>query len=96
MLTVQQRAHHWPLTAAPLPVIYGGAARAAISAALFPRVPPHGLVAESARPGTSKIAPCLNVPPLTTSDEQMKEETPCLAQVALTLVSEGPPRVFFF
>lgn len=39
MLTVEQRARHWPLTAAHLPVIYGSAARAAISAALFPRVP---------------------------------------------------------
>lgn len=42
MLTATQLAHHWPLTAVHLLLIYGCATQAAISAPLFPRVPiPH-------------------------------------------------------
>lgn len=48
MLTVNQFSHHRPLTAVHLLLIYGRAPQAAISAALFPRVPrPH---TELARP----------------------------------------------
>lgn len=46
MLTVNQFTHHWPLTAVHLLLIYGCAPQAAISAALFPRVPrPHAELA---------------------------------------------------